>query len=92
MSGKSGQWSKWQLFIELGEPLYDDSLSLSLSLSLSDSFLLPPSLPPPSIVPVSEASIAVAVSAEHRAEAIEAVAFAVDAVKATAAIWKKVSL
>ena len=43
------------------------------------------------IVPVSEASVIVAASAEHRQEAIEAVAFAIDAVKSTAAIWKKVA-
>ena len=43
------------------------------------------------IVPVSEASVIVAASAEHRREAIEAVAFAIDAIKSTAAIWKKVA-
>ena len=43
-----------------------------------------------SIVPVSEASIIVAVSSEHRREALEAVSYVIDAVKASAAIWKKV--
>lgn len=43
-----------------------------------------------SIVPVSEASIIVAVSSQHRREALEAVSYAIDAVKASAAIWKKV--
>ena len=32
----------------------------------------------------------VAVSAEHRREAIEAVSYGIDAVKSVAAIWKKV--
>ena len=32
----------------------------------------------------------IAASSEHRKEAIEAVAHAIDAVKATATIWKKV--
>ena len=32
----------------------------------------------------------IAVSAEHRKEAIEAVAYAIDQVKSTATIWKKV--
>ena len=39
---------------------------------------------------MGEASVIVAASAEHRQEAIEAVAFVIDAVKSTAAIWKKV--
>ena len=41
---------------------------------------------------MSEASVIVAASAEHRREAIEAVTFMIDAVKGTAAIWKKVKL
>ena len=41
-------------------------------------------------MPVSEASIVIAASAEHRKEAIEAVTFTIDAVKSMAAIWKKV--
>ena len=40
---------------------------------------------------MGEASVIVAASAEHRQEAIEAVAFVIDAVKSTAAIWKKVT-
>ena len=44
------------------------------------------------VVPVSEASVVIAVSAEHRKEAIEAVAFAIEVVKSVAAIWKKVLL
>ena len=47
-------------------------------------------VPPISVVPVSEASVIIAVSSTHRKEAIEAVAFAIDAVKSTATIWKKV--
>ena len=39
---------------------------------------------------MSEASVIVAASAEHRREAIEAVTFMIDAVKGTAAILKKV--
>ena len=42
------------------------------------------------VVPVGEASVMIAASSEHRKEAIEAVAHAIDAVKATATIWKKV--
>ena len=40
---------------------------------------------------MSEASVMIAVSAEHRKEAIDAVAYAIDQVKSTVAIWKKVS-
>ena len=42
------------------------------------------------VVPVGEASVMIAVSAEHRKEALEAVSYAIDQVKSTAAIWKKV--
>ncbi len=42
-----------------------------------------------SVVPVSEASVIIAVSSTHRKEALEAVAFAIEAVKASTAIWKK---
>ena len=49
-----------------------------------------PPLPPHRVVPVSEASVMIAASSEHRKEAIEAVAHAIDAVKSTATIWKKV--
>ncbi len=41
------------------------------------------------IVPVGEASVAIAVSAPHRAEAIEAFRFAIDELKHVAPIWKK---
>lgn len=41
------------------------------------------------IVPVKEASVIIAVSSEHRREAIDAVSFAIDAVKSSTAIWKK---
>ncbi|XP_025077993.1 molybdopterin synthase catalytic subunit-like [Pomacea canaliculata] len=40
-------------------------------------------------VPVMEASIIIAISASHRKEALEAVHFAIDSVKATVPIWKK---
>lgn len=45
-----------------------------------------------SVVPVCEASVMIAVSAEHRKEALEAVAYAIDTVKSTATIWKKVEV
>ena len=41
-------------------------------------------------MPVKEPSVIIAVSSEHRREAIEAVSFAIDAVKSSTAIWKKV--
>ncbi len=41
------------------------------------------------IVPLGEASVAIAVSAEHRAEAIEACHFLIDRLKVVAPIWKK---
>ena len=44
-----------------------------------------------SVVPVSEASVMIAVSSEHRREALDAVSYAIDQVKSTATIWKKVS-
>lgn len=40
-------------------------------------------------VPVEEASIAIAISSEHRAESLQAVQFAIDRVKAEVPIWKK---
>lgn len=40
-------------------------------------------------VPVAEASVAIAVSAPHRAEAIEACRFSIDRLKLVAPIWKK---
>ncbi|KAK7116606.1 molybdopterin synthase catalytic subunit-like [Littorina saxatilis] len=41
------------------------------------------------VVPVQEASIVIAVSSPHRKEALEAVHFAIDHVKATVPVWKK---
>lgn len=41
------------------------------------------------IVPVGETSVAIAISAPHRAEAIEACRFAIDELKLVAPIWKK---
>jgi molybdopterin synthase catalytic subunit len=41
------------------------------------------------VVPVGEASVAVAVSAPHRAEAIHACHFAIDRLKEVVPIWKK---
>jgi len=40
-------------------------------------------------VPVKEASIIVAISSEHRKESLEAVHYAIDALKASVPIWKK---
>ncbi|MCO5169149.1 MAG: molybdenum cofactor biosynthesis protein MoaE [Planctomycetes bacterium] len=42
-------------------------------------------------VPLAEASVLVAASAPHRAEAFEACRFAIDALKASVPIWKKES-
>ncbi len=41
------------------------------------------------VVPVGELSVAVAVSAEHRAEALAACAWLIDGLKHVAPIWKK---
>lgn len=41
-------------------------------------------------VPVSEASIIIAVSSAHRAESLQAVSYAIDTLKAKVPIWKKV--
>merc|ERR1712178_416981 len=41
------------------------------------------------VVPVGEASVIIAISSSHRREAIEAVHFAINALKATVLIWKK---
>ncbi|KAL5005251.1 hypothetical protein ScPMuIL_018707 [Solemya velum] len=41
------------------------------------------------VVPVCEASIVIALSSPHRKEAMEAVQFAIDTLKATVPIWKK---
>jgi molybdopterin synthase catalytic subunit len=40
-------------------------------------------------VPVTEASIVIAISSAHRKESLEAVHQAIDAMKATVPIWKK---
>ncbi len=40
--------------------------------------------------PVGEASVVIAVSSAHRKEAIEAMHFAIDELKRTVPIWKKV--
>ncbi|XP_075397141.1 molybdopterin synthase catalytic subunit [Tenrec ecaudatus] len=41
------------------------------------------------LVPVSEASVIIAVSSVHRAASLEAVSYAIDALKAKVPIWKK---
>ena len=41
------------------------------------------------VVPLGEISVAIAVSAPHRAEALEACRFAIDRLKHVAPIWKK---
>ncbi len=41
-------------------------------------------------VPVGEASVIVAVSAEHRKDTLDAVAYGIDTLKARVPIWKKV--
>lgn len=40
-------------------------------------------------VPVMEASIVIAISSSHRQESLQAVQFAIDAVKTSVPIWKK---
>ncbi|XP_020736000.2 molybdopterin synthase catalytic subunit isoform X3 [Odocoileus virginianus] len=42
------------------------------------------------LVPVTEASVIIAVSSAHRAASLEAVSYAIDALKARVPIWKKV--
>lgn len=44
------------------------------------------------VCPVGEASVIIAVSSAHRKEALEAAHFAIDTLKATVPIWKKVTL
>lgn len=41
------------------------------------------------IVPVQDSSIIIAISSSHRCEALEAVAYAINTVKAKVPIWKK---
>lgn len=41
------------------------------------------------VVPIKEASIIIAVSSPHRHEALSAVQYAIDTLKATVPIWKK---
>lgn len=41
-------------------------------------------------MPVGEASVIIAISSKHRKESLEAVEFAIDTLKATVTIWKKV--
>jgi len=42
------------------------------------------------IVPVQEASVVIAISSVHRKEAIAAVEYCIDSLKASVPIWKKV--
>ena len=42
------------------------------------------------LCPISEKSVVIAISSDHRIEAIEACHFAIDRLKATVPIWKKV--
>lgn len=41
------------------------------------------------LVPISEASVMVAISSPHRAESLEAVQYCINTLKATVPIWKK---
>jgi len=41
------------------------------------------------VVPVCDASVIIAISSVHRSDAIQAVQFAIDTLKATVPIWKK---
>ncbi|XP_061174382.1 molybdopterin synthase catalytic subunit-like [Saccostrea echinata] len=41
------------------------------------------------VVPISEASIVIAVSSPHRKDSLQAVEYAIDTLKATVPIWKK---
>lgn len=41
------------------------------------------------VVPISEASIVIAISSPHRKESLQAVEYAIDTLKATVPIWKK---
>ncbi|XP_014665196.1 PREDICTED: molybdopterin synthase catalytic subunit-like isoform X2 [Priapulus caudatus] len=41
------------------------------------------------VVPVMEASVIIAVSSEHRTDSLEAVSFAINALKSSVPIWKK---
>ncbi|XP_069483361.1 molybdopterin synthase catalytic subunit-like [Ambystoma mexicanum] len=41
------------------------------------------------LVPITEASVIIAVSSPHRSEALEAVQYCIDTLKATVPIWKK---
>jgi len=43
-------------------------------------------------VPVGEASVIIAISSKHRKESLEAVEFAINTLKATVPIWKKVPI
>ena len=55
-------------------------------------FSIPSSLFAPSrlgLVPVTESSVIIAVSSEHRHESLEAVTFLIDGLKAKVPIWKK---
>ena len=42
------------------------------------------------IVPVQEASVVIAISSVHRKEAMDAVHYCIDTLKASVPIWKKV--
>jgi len=44
------------------------------------------------VCPVMESSVIIAIASGHRAASLEAVAFAIDTLKANVPIWKKVSL
>lgn len=42
------------------------------------------------LVPISEASVVIAISSVHRKDSLEAVQYCIDTLKATVPIWKKV--
>ena len=44
------------------------------------------------VVPISEASVVIAISSVHRKDSLEAVQYCIDTLKATVPIWKKVHL
>lgn len=63
----------------------------TLRSTLTSHLPLPASLSfAPSVVPVAEASVIIAVSSPHRREALAAVEYGIDTLKATVPIWKKV--
>ncbi|NXH71505.1 MOC2B synthase, partial [Hydrobates tethys] len=83
-----GLWKNFELAL-LWTALQFASESGISCLSVFPSSLCCCSSSLPSMVPITEASVIIAVSSPHRAESLEAVMYCINTLKASVPIWKK---